>query len=148
MSTPTSGSRVRIGDADRDAAAAALGEHFASGRLDREEFDERLERAWAARTADDLDPLFIDLPRGYDHRVPVPSQRAEAVGFGDRRSMGPRRRMPFGLPPPLGLVLVVALVLTVVTHLPIVFLVLGGLWITGVIGHRGRMRGGHWAHSR
>jgi len=148
MSSRPLDGRVRIGDAERDAAAAALGEHFASGRLTREEFDERLEQAWAARTVDDVDPLFVDLPRGSDHRTAVPAGRAEPVGFTDRRAVGPRTRTPFGLPPPLGLVLVVALVLTVITHAPVVLIVLGGLWFTGIVGHRGRGRSGHWAHSR
>jgi len=67
MSGSTAYGRVRIGDAERDAAAAALGEHFASGRLTRDEFDERLERAWAAKTAVDLDPLFVDLPTTRNH---------------------------------------------------------------------------------
>ncbi len=53
---------TRVGDAERDEAARALGEHFAAGRLDREEYDERLERAFAARVAGDLTALFRDLP--------------------------------------------------------------------------------------
>ncbi len=40
----------RISDGDRDAAVQALGEHYATGRLDRAEYDERVDRAWAART--------------------------------------------------------------------------------------------------
>ncbi len=55
--------RVRIGDAERDAAAAELGEHFAVGRLDRDEFSSRLDAALAARTAGELDRVFVDLPR-------------------------------------------------------------------------------------
>jgi Domain of unknown function (DUF1707) len=53
---------LRIGDAERDAAIAALSEHFAAGRLSKDEFDERTEAAWAARTAGALAPLFVDLP--------------------------------------------------------------------------------------
>ncbi|MCW2805329.1 MAG: hypothetical protein JWN06_3546 [Propionibacteriaceae bacterium] len=52
----------RIGDAERDRAAEYLREHLASGRLDQDEFDERVSRALTARTAADLDPLFVDLP--------------------------------------------------------------------------------------
>jgi len=54
---------MRVGDAERDEAARALGDHFASGRLDREEYDERLEQAFAARTGNDLVALFRDLPQ-------------------------------------------------------------------------------------
>ena len=53
---------VRIGDAERDHAAQALGEHFAVGRLDREEYDERMDVVLAARTWGDLAPVFRDLP--------------------------------------------------------------------------------------
>jgi hypothetical protein len=41
---------LRIGDADRDRAVAALGDHFAAGRLTADEFDDRSSRAWQART--------------------------------------------------------------------------------------------------
>lgn len=52
----------RIGDAEREAANARLGDHFAAGRLDHEEYDERLDAIWSARTRADLDQLFWDLP--------------------------------------------------------------------------------------
>jgi uncharacterized membrane protein len=52
----------RIGDAERDSAAALLREHMAQGRLTAEEFDERIEAALTAKVASDLDPLFTDLP--------------------------------------------------------------------------------------
>lgn len=54
---------LRIGDADREAAARELGEHFALGRISVDEHAERLEQIWAARTAADLAPAFRDLPR-------------------------------------------------------------------------------------
>jgi hypothetical protein len=52
----------RIGDAERDRAAELLREHLALGRLDRDEFEERVGRALSARTLDQLTPLFEDLP--------------------------------------------------------------------------------------
>ena len=54
---------VRIGDVERDKAVADLGDHFAAGRLNREEFDARVDQAMAARFDSDLQPLFVDLPR-------------------------------------------------------------------------------------
>ena len=54
---------MRIGDAERDRAMAALGDHFAAGRLTKEEFDARVDEAMAARFDRDLQPLFADLPR-------------------------------------------------------------------------------------
>ena len=57
------GPELRIGDDDREAAVTALGEHYAAGRLTKDEYDERAERAWEARTMSALTPLFADLPR-------------------------------------------------------------------------------------
>jgi Flp pilus assembly protein TadB len=56
-------SNLRVGDAERNAAASALGEHFAAGRLDQSEFDDRMEQALRARIGADLDRLFADLPQ-------------------------------------------------------------------------------------
>jgi TM2 domain-containing membrane protein YozV len=55
---------VRIGNSEREAAVRQLGEHLAEGRLDTHEYEERVSAAYAARTADDLAPLFKDLPHG------------------------------------------------------------------------------------
>ena len=55
-------SRLRIGDAERERAVTALGEHFAAGRLDRAEHDERADAALSAKVWDDLTVLFHDLP--------------------------------------------------------------------------------------
>src|SRR3954471_2868 len=60
---------VRIGDAERDEALDKLGDHFAAGRLTREELDERTEAAMGARFDSDLEVLFRDLPG--EHRGAV-----------------------------------------------------------------------------
>lgn len=52
----------RIGDAERDAAIDRLSDHFAAGRLDLDEFEERSARVLRAKTQADLDQLFVDLP--------------------------------------------------------------------------------------
>ena len=54
---------VRAGDADRDAAAAALGEHFAQGRLTLDELHARLDATLAATTHGELSQALRDLPR-------------------------------------------------------------------------------------
>lgn len=59
MSSPD---HFRIGDAERDRAAALLSKHMAEGRLTQPEFDERLDVAMKAKTAGELEPLFRDLP--------------------------------------------------------------------------------------
>ena len=43
--------------------AAELREHFAQGRLDTDELEERLTRAYRARTVEELQALRLDLPR-------------------------------------------------------------------------------------
>ncbi len=57
-----SGYDMRVGDAERDAAANELREHFASGRLTQDELNERLDQTFAAKTRADLSGLFTDLP--------------------------------------------------------------------------------------
>ena len=53
---------LRVSDAQRDAVASELGQHFQDGRLDRAEHDERATAALAAKTQRDLDELLTDLP--------------------------------------------------------------------------------------
>jgi DNA-binding MarR family transcriptional regulator len=53
---------VRIGDADRDATAAALGEHFAQGRLTLDELHARLGATLTATTYGELSRVTVDLP--------------------------------------------------------------------------------------
>src|ERR1700752_1090669 len=53
---------LRISDEDREHAAAAIREHFAAGRLDDAEFEERLQAVYAAKTRGELDELTADLP--------------------------------------------------------------------------------------
>jgi DNA-binding transcriptional ArsR family regulator len=53
---------MRAGDADRDAAAAALGEHFAHGRLTLDELCARLDAALTASTHGELAQAARDLP--------------------------------------------------------------------------------------
>jgi hypothetical protein len=52
----------RIGNAEREAAQHALDAHLQAGRLDAEEYGERSGKVSVARTAEDLTPLFADLP--------------------------------------------------------------------------------------
>jgi hypothetical protein len=59
---PPADQHMRVGDVERRAAADRLGEHFADGRLDQAEFDERNSRAMSAKTRADLTDLFTDLP--------------------------------------------------------------------------------------
>ena len=57
------GYNMRVGDADREAAAAQLREHYADGRLTLDELNERLDQAFAAKTKSDLTAVMRDLPQ-------------------------------------------------------------------------------------
>jgi len=61
---------IRVGDVERERALTALREHYALGRIDAGELDERLAAALVARTRDDLARLFADLP---GERPPSPA---------------------------------------------------------------------------
>jgi len=56
------GFNVRVGDADREAVAGQLREHYADGRLTLDELNERLDQAFAAKTRADLNAVLRDLP--------------------------------------------------------------------------------------
>jgi hypothetical protein len=84
---------IRASDADRDRSAAALSGHYAAGRLTLEEFQERLDRAYAAKTLGELDDLMTDLPE------PGPSQ---LVGPRDANMPPPERRAPATVQVPVG----------------------------------------------
>ena len=56
------GPDLRIGNADRDATAAALGEHFAHGRLTLDELTARLHIALTATMRSEIAQITQDLP--------------------------------------------------------------------------------------
>jgi hypothetical protein len=53
---------LRIGDAERDTAAADLGEHYAAGRLTLDELNERLDAVFSSKTFGQLTRIMADLP--------------------------------------------------------------------------------------
>ena len=135
---------MRIGDEEREAAVSALGVHYAAGRLTKEEYDERAERAFAARTHAQLLPLFADLPRP----VAAPGA-ARAAGAP---SPDPRRGHPdwwsgtWMVP-----VLAVVAGLVILTHLPLFLLVLVAWFVLARMGRRWGRGGcghGYGAHDR
>lgn len=71
---------LRIGDAERDAAAADLGEHYVAGRLTLDELHHRLGAVFSARTYGQLIGIMADLPRLRPVTLPpsgFPPQRME-----------------------------------------------------------------------
>ena len=116
-----------VTDADRDAAAAQLREHYAAGRLSLGEFQDRLDAAYRAQTARELGTVTDSLPyEGVVIRPGAPwgsypggsplavAQVRAAVARAGRRIM-----LAFGV--------VTAGSLLVLTLLIIAFMVHGGL---------------------
>ena len=100
---------LRMSDAEREQAAAELGEHYAQGRLTTEEHSERLDRIWAARTRAELAPVFSDLPGRFGPQPAAPL----TYGPPARGYAAPARRR--GLPGPLMVILAVLVIVTVLT---------------------------------
>jgi hypothetical protein len=53
---------LRIGDDERNKAVELLSEHLTEGRLTQTEFNDRLSIALQAKTTEELEQLFEDLP--------------------------------------------------------------------------------------
>ena len=117
---------LRISDADRESAVNLLSEQYALGRLTKDEFDERSDAVWSARTEGDLAPIFADLP----------VRRSAPPRPG---SLAPHR--PRWWPLPLAPVVIALVVLTVLTHLPFVLLLVVGFLCFGRWQHAGWGRG-------
>ncbi|NUT46950.1 MAG: DUF1707 domain-containing protein [Saccharothrix sp.] len=62
--------QVRIGDQQREEAISALNDHFASGRLEIGEYEQRVGYASAAQSAQELAALFHDLPQPHPVFLP------------------------------------------------------------------------------
>jgi hypothetical protein len=77
------GPDLRIGDADREAAAATLREHYAQGRLTLEEFNQRLDAVFASTTQGQLNQITHDLPHVAAPSAPLP---VAGVGAGRERA--------------------------------------------------------------
>ncbi len=72
---------LRAADADRAAVATQLGDQMSAGRLTVAEYDERLTRAYAARTYGELEALTADLPRPAARpAAPAPATRRAVHG--------------------------------------------------------------------
>jgi hypothetical protein len=81
---------TRVSEADRDAAASRLREHFAAGRLTLAEFQGRLTAAFAATTGRELGRVTADLP--HDGILPGPDARAASARRGWSQAARPRVR--------------------------------------------------------
>jgi hypothetical protein len=125
---------LRVSDAERQAVADRLAEHFSAGRLDQAEFDDRVGRAMSAKTRADLNGLFDDLPEtGAPAGTPL-----GAPGFAER----PRRRHRHS-----ALVVVLAVLFIVAVAHAVEWAIMPWLWVAFLAaallfatGHLGRSR--------
>jgi hypothetical protein len=107
------GYNVRVGDADREATAAQLREHYADGRLTLEELNERLDQTFAAKTKADLNTVMRDLPQAPRPTAGMPYGGTGWQGpmvtrpgqdYGQDSGHGQQQRGPGAFAPVMGLV--------------------------------------------
>lgn len=129
--------RIRASDADRDRAATLLREHHAAGRLTVEEFHERMEAAFEARTLGEIDELLADLPAIDLYQLPAASPRRPPGG--PRTPRPPRSSSllpadqpgsvsPARMPPGSGAIAAWAAATFVLGAVWVVLAVAAGLW--------------------
>ncbi|MGI9008824.1 MAG: DUF1707 SHOCT-like domain-containing protein [Streptosporangiaceae bacterium] len=137
--------RMRVSDADREQVTARLREHFAEGRLNSDELDERVTAALNAKTFGDLGRVMADLPDTAMEPGPVPQSPPWAARPRLMLRRGPRLL-------PLALILLIAAVaIPGAGWLFIAFLkAMLVLWLVAIVAgvfvaarFRRRMRG-HW----
>jgi DUF1707 SHOCT-like domain len=78
---------MRASDQDREHVVEVLRTHYTEGRLNLEEFDERVARAYESKTLGDLLDLTTDLPGGVSLGPVQPPAVAEPQS-------GPPSRLP------------------------------------------------------
>lgn len=89
-----SGEVVRASDAERERAAVQLREHFAEGRLTLEDFVERIQALYEARTVGELDLPLRDLPGAPSARRGVTRFVLALLGSSEREGrLRVRRRI-------------------------------------------------------
>jgi Domain of unknown function (DUF1707) len=100
---------LRASDADREATADRLREHHTDGRLDQDEFQERLDKCFAAKTVGELAELTRDLP-------------------GDAAQRGASGRTGLGLLGGLRMIPIIPIILAIVA-IHLILGLAGVLWI-------------------
>jgi hypothetical protein len=89
----TSDDAMRASDRDRELAAGLLRDAYVAGRIDLDEFHDRTDGAYSARTWGELRDLTADLPTGQAlaHAAPGTDPRTGVARFGG----APRRPFAF-----------------------------------------------------
>lgn len=148
-------SGLRIGDAERESASSALGEHLSAGRLDVDEYGDRTARVVAARTWGELIALFADLPepkpRLRSQLDPPPATRAalatptggEVAERHPQQALGQRLA---GAAVPLSAIIATVLFFTV-AHTWVIFMIIPAMAIIGGALAGGSRGGHHGSHG-
>jgi uncharacterized protein DUF1707 len=84
----------RVGDVDRETAAAALGEHFVQGRLTLDELNARLDATLTARTHGELSQAACDLPYLGTRSAPVSLPQGKRARSGRKGARSDERAAP------------------------------------------------------
>jgi hypothetical protein len=111
---------MRVSNAERTEVADRLAKHYGDGRLDEEEFNDRLDRAMKAKTQADLHALFADLP----------DQPSPPVADEPRAIVPQRHRRP--LVARVGFIILLILVISALWHA--VTIPFWGFWGWGLGG--------------
>ncbi|HEX3591778.1 MAG TPA: DUF1707 domain-containing protein [Pseudonocardiaceae bacterium] len=139
-------SQIRIGDAERQTALTALGEHMSAGRLDIDEYGDRSAQVSTAKTRGELLGLFADLPAphpsfGVEPRPAPPNAPPAAQPVPVSPSLPLRHRLA-GAAVPMAVVIALALYF-LVAHYWIVFLIPAAVMVFG-----GAIWGDDWKHQQ
>jgi hypothetical protein len=139
---------MRASDDDRDRAASLLREHHAAGRLTVEEFQERLDAAYQAKTLGEIDQLMADLPSIDLYHLPDESMRRmahagpsrpPAAASGDHGRLSPAWRAAWASWASVSMVLfVIWLISALSSHHA------EGVWFLWVAGPWGAVLLGRW----
>ncbi|GAA4201179.1 DUF1707 SHOCT-like domain-containing protein [Actinocatenispora rupis] len=125
---------MRVSDAERQEVVDQLGTALGEGRLDVEEYDERVQSAYQAKTYRDLVPLTADLPG-----LPVPAP------LGEKRAALARAR---GGEPPSRAIAVLSVVFVFIGLSVLMSVATGGVlipfWPLFIFGFWGLARSGRY----
>ena len=140
---------IRVGDAEREEALRALGDHMSAGRLDIDEYGDRTARVAASKTRGDLLELFKDLPApkpafaGPPVAPPPPAQPLPAVAAPAPQHWSRSRHALRAYIAFIPVVWVIAVMLFFVVKVPFVFLLPIFVMIAGA-----RIWGAAWHDER
>ncbi len=90
--------QLRASDADRSTAATMLGDAYAEGRLDNDEYQQRLDQAMSSKNLGELVPVLSDIvPAETGTTAPPASTPSSGGGGGRPRFLGQFPRWWLGL---------------------------------------------------